>query len=446
MANRHFERVTFTGSQGAQLAGRLELPDGEPCAVGLFAHCFTCGADVVAASRISAGLVARGMAVLRFDFTGLGSSEGDFANTDFSSNVADLVAAADMLRDRYRAPSVLVGHSLGGAAVLSAASLIPEVAAVVTLAAPSDPAHVTGLLGESTLDVIRTEGNAEVTLAGRSFTVRREFLDDISTQRLEESIRGLDAALLVLHSPVDQIVGVDHARRIYQAARHPKSFVALDGADHMLTRPDDAAYVAGLVAAWVSKYLPDGHGPASAVSPVSAGDPVSVESPGDRDPGGAGRDPLPAGRVVVSESGPGTYTQRVLTGTHELLADEPIGTGDDQGPSPYDLLLAGLGACTSMTLRMYAQRRDLPLEHVSVTLDQQRIHAEDCVDLEGRPCRITEIRTRIELTGDLDDAQRDKLAYIAGRCPVHRTLTGEIRIETELVEPRSAEASRDSPG
>lgn len=418
-------RVTFAGSQETELAGRLELPAGEPRAVALFAHCFTCGKDVVAASRISAGLVAEGMAVLRFDFTGLGSSDGDFENTDFSSNVGDLVAAAAMLRKEYRAPSVLVGHSLGGTAVLSAAERIPEVTAVVTIGAPSDPGHVAGLFADDTLEVINTRGEAEVTLAGRPFMIRREFLEDVATQRLEDSISNLDAALLVLHSPTDQIVSVDHARRIYGAARHPKSFVALDGADHMLTDRADATYVAGLIAAWVSRYLPVSGGPDGADS--GAG---SVESPGS----GSGREPLPEGQVVVAESGPGAYTQRVLAGTHDFIADEPIGVGDDRGPSPYDLLLAALGACTSMTLRMYAQRRKLPLEHVSVTLTQERRHAEDCKDPEGRPCSITVIERRIELIGDLDAAQRKKLAQIADKCPVHRTLTGEVCVETELVD------------
>lgn len=412
-------RVTFAGSQGTELAGRLELPVGEPRAVALFAHCFTCGKDVVAASRISAGLVAQGMAVLRFDFTGLGSSDGDFENTDFSSNVGDLVAAAAMLRREYRAPSVLVGHSLGGTAVLSAAERIPEVTAVVTIEAPSAPGHVVGLFADDTLEVINTRGKAEVTLADRSFTIRREFLEDVATQSLEDSIANLDAALLVLHSPTDQIVSVDHARRIYEVARHPKSFVALDGADHMLTDRGDATYVAGIIAAWVTRYVPAPGGPVGATGSV------------DRSCGEHGSEPLPEGQVVVAESGSGTYTQRVLAGSHAFIADEPIGVGDDNGPSPYELLLSALGACTSMTLRMYAQRKGLPLEHVSVTLTQELRHSEDCEDPEGRPGSITVIERRIELIGDLDDEQRNKLAQIADKCPVHRTLTGEIRVETE---------------
>lgn len=249
-------RTTFTGSQGDELAARLELPDGGPCAIALFAHCFTCGKDVVAASRISKGLVDEGFGVLRFDFTGLGSSEGDFANTTFSSNIDDLVAAADMLRERHRAPTLLVGHSLGGAAVLAAAARIPEVTAVATIAAPSDPAHVTGVLTPEALATIEEEGEAEVCLAGRPFTVKRQFLTDIGRHRLDEAIEGLDAALLVLHSPTDELVGIDHARHIFERARHPKSFVSLDDADHLVTGRADSAYAAAILAAWASRYAP----------------------------------------------------------------------------------------------------------------------------------------------------------------------------------------------
>lgn len=248
-------KVTFTGAQGHELAGRLDLPAQEPTAIALFAHCFTCSKDVAAASSISRGLVAEGYGVLRFDFTGLGSSEGEFANTDFTSNVEDLVAAANMLRDRHEAPTLLVGHSLGGAAALAVANRIPEVTAVATIAAPSDPAHLRGVFSPAELDAIADQGEIEVSLAGRPFRVRRQFLDDIGAQRLDEAIARLGAALLVMHSPVDQVVGVDHAGRIYQQARHPKSFVALDGADHLLTERDDGAYAGRVLAAWASHYL-----------------------------------------------------------------------------------------------------------------------------------------------------------------------------------------------
>lgn len=365
-------KVTFPGSGGGQLAGRLDLPGGRPRAFALFAHCFTCGKDIAAASRISAGLVGEGFAVLRFDFTGLGSSEGEFANTTFTSNVGDLVAAAEMLRDRYEAPSLLIGHSLGGAAVLAAAPRIPEVAAVATIAAPSDPAHAARLITPEDRRRIERDGEAEISLAGRPFRVGQTFLDDIAVQPLESAIRGLGAALLVLHSPVDELVDVDHARRIYEAARHPKSFVSIDGADHLLTRRSDAAYVAGLLAAWSSRYLP-----------------------AEREGAVGGARP-PEGVVIVEEQDPATpYVQRVTAGGHVLLADEPLGIGRDAGPTPYDLLLASLGACTSMTLRMYAGRKQLPLDGVRVTLQHARSHAEDC---DGpAPCAIELIDRRIEL-------------------------------------------------
>lgn len=410
---KNFERVTFTGSHNETLAGRLDLPPDPPRAIALFAHCFTCGKDIAAASRVSAGLVAEGIGVFRFDFTGLGSSDGEFANTNFSSNVSDLVAAADMLRERYDAPSLLVGHSLGGSAVLAAARQIPEVVAVATIAAPADPVHVTGLIDDAGLTTIRETGEASVALAGRAFCIRRQFLDDVAEQRLRDEVASLDAALLVMHSPVDELVSIDHARRIFEAARHPKSFVSLDGADHLLTNRDDSAFVARLLANWSARYLP-------------VTDPVPETSRVD------GPD-VAEGEVVVEESGTGEFAQRIFAGRHALVADEPIGIGDDTGPSPYDLLLAGLGACTSMTLRMYARRKNFPLDHVRVRLRHERTHSDDCADPATAPCRIEVIDRTIELRGDLDDAQRAKLAEIADKCPVHRTLEAHVRVRTTLV-------------
>jgi len=403
-------KITFPGSTGEQLAARLDLPAAPPRGIALFAHCFTCSKDIAAASRISAGLVAEGFGVLRFDFTGLGSSEGEFANTNFSSNVADLVAAADMLRDRHEAPSLLIGHSLGGSAVLAAARQIPEVAAVATIAAPSDPAHVAKVFTPDALAAIERDGEAEVELAGRSFRVKRQFLTDISTLRLAGAISSLGAALLIMHSPVDNLVDVDHARRIYEAARHPKSFVSLDSADHLLTDPADSAYVARILAAWAGRYLPVPE-PAAETSHAGA---------------------LAEGVVSVEEAGTGAFAQRVTAGTHTFVADEPIGMGDDTGPNPYDLVLAGLGACTSMTLRMYATRKKLPLDHVRVTLEHSRTHSDDCADPDDSPCRIDLIERTIELFGDLSADQRDSLAAIADKCPVHRTLEGDIRVATTI--------------
>lgn len=402
------ERFNFAGSLGASLDARLDLPEGRPRAAALFAHCFTCSKDVVAASTIAAGLVDAGVAVLRFDFTGLGSSDGEFANTDFSSNVADLVHAADALRDRLTAPALLVGHSLGGAAALAAAAHLPEVTAVATIAAPYEPSHVTGLFGPDTLREIRTRGDAEVTLAGRPFRIRRELLEDLEEQRQGAAIRDLGRALLVLHSPVDEVVGVDDARRIYEAARHPKSFVSLDSADHLLTDRADGAYAASVLAAWAERYLP-----AAAES-----DP---EGPGDGD--AVVVDPVPRRR----------FTQRVVVRGHELVADEPPGTGDDLGPTPYDLVLAGLGSCTSMTLRMYADRKGIPLRSTRVRLEHGRVHSDDCEGSAPPPCSVERIRRVLTIDApDASEAQFADLVRVADRCPVHRTLAGGVRIDTEV--------------
>jgi alpha/beta superfamily hydrolase len=321
------ERFDFANAQGEKLAALLDRPDGPVRAVALFAHCFTCGKDNKAARLIAHGLTSQGIAVLRFDFTGLGSSEGEFANTTFSSNVDDLVAAADHLRTQIAAPAILIGHSLGGAAVLAAAHRIAEARAVVTIAAPFDPAHVARLFGER-VEEIRSKGEVEVTLAGRSFRVRRGLLDDIGEHNLAPRIAELRKALLVFHSPTDETVGIDNASHIFTAAKHPKSFISLAGADHLLRRPSDAAYVAHVIAAWAERYL-------EMAAPMRA----TAEAA--------------SGEVFVRETRQGTFQQEIVAGAHRFLADEPVAAGGlDSGPGPYDLLLAALGACTSMTLRL----------------------------------------------------------------------------------------------
>ncbi|MDF0522772.1 alpha/beta fold hydrolase [Bradyrhizobium yuanmingense] len=404
------ERFQFTGEGGHQLAAALELPDGEPAAFALFAHCFTCGKDTLAAKRISVALAAKGIAVLRFDFTGLGSSGGDFANSTFSSNVADLVRAADHLRQTRKAPSILIGHSLGGAAILVAAGRIPEARAVVTIAAPSDPAHVTGLFREH-LDNIRAQGEVEVSLAGRPFRIKREFLDDIAERELMKDVTGLHKALLVMHSPLDDTVGIDNATKLFIAARHPKSFVSLDQADHLLTKPADALYAADVIVAWASRYV-DAAAPAKAID--------LPEEPR---------------KVVVQETRKSKFNQSIIVGPHHLVADEPIAAGGaDAGPGPYDFLLAGLGACTSMTMRLYADRKSLPLDRVTVTLKHSKIYAKDCAECETREGMLDQIERDIAIDGALDAEQRKKLMEIADKCPVHRTLTSEIRIVTKAVE------------
>jgi putative redox protein len=401
------ERFDFPNARGQTLAALLQRPAGEPAAFALFAHCFTCGKDNLAAKRIAETLAGRGVAVLRFDFTGLGASEGEFANTHFSSNVADLVAAADHLRRIARAPTLLVGHSLGGAAVLAAAGQIPEARAVATIAAPSDPGHVTGLFKDQVAE-IRAEGEREVVLAGRPFRIRREFLDDVAEHNLLEQVKDLRRALLVMHSPTDDTVGIDNATRIFLAARHPKSFVSLADADHLLTRRRDALYAANVIAAWAERYV-------ETASDVAASDDVRT--------------------VIVSATGEGKFQQSVTVGPHRLLADEPVAAGGmDTGLSPYDLLNAALGACTAMTLRLYADQKGLPLTGVSVTLSHEKIHAADCASCETKEGKIDRIERTIALEGPLDEGQRKRLIEIADKCPVHRTLTSEVEIRTALVE------------
>ncbi len=404
------ERFQFTGEGGHQLAAALDMPECEPLAYALFAHCFTCGKDVLAARRIAVALAAKGIAVLRFDFTGLGSSEGDFANSTFSSNVADLVRAADHLRQTRKSPAILIGHSLGGAAVLAAAGQIPDAKAVITIAAPSDPAHVTGLFRDR-IDDIRKLGKVEVSLAGRPFHIKSEFLDDIAEHHLTTEVTNLRKALLVMHSPNDDTVGIDNATRIFVAAKHPKSFVSLAGADHLLSRKSDPAYVADVIAAWATRYLDP------VVSEQAA---VSSEAPRN---------------IVVRETRNSKFQQTVAIGPHRLLADEPVAAGgEDSGPGPYDFLLAGLGACTSMTMRLYAERKSLPLERVTVTLRHSKIHAEDCAECETKVGMLDQIERVITMDGALDAEQRAKLLEIADKCPVHRTLTSEVHIVTRAAD------------
>ncbi|MGH8702448.1 MAG: bifunctional alpha/beta hydrolase/OsmC family protein [Burkholderiales bacterium] len=406
--NDNRSMVRFPGSLGTALAARLDVPPVKPAAFALFAHCFTCSKDTLAASRISAALTARGIAVLRFDFTGLGGSEGDFANTNFSSNLADLVAAASWLREHHEAPRLLIGHSLGGAAVLAAAREIPEATAVATIGAPSEPAHVRHLLAPA-LPQIESAGEAEIELAGRKFRIKKQFLEDIAGHRSREAIGSLGKALLIFHSPRDTTVSIDNAAQIFMAAKHPKSFVSLDDADHLLTRKEDAAYVAAVLAAWASRYIG---------APLIEARPIPANAPGV---------------VTVAETRAGKFTQAITVGNHRLLADEPLSAGGtDTGPSPYDLLLAALGACTSMTVRMYADLKQLPLHKVTVRLRHEKVHAQDCAECETKEGKIDRIEREIELEGGLDEAQRARLLEIANKCPVHRTLHSEVWIPTRL--------------
>lgn len=398
--------VSFEGQHGHPLAARFEMPDGPVRAVALFAHCFTCTMQSHAASRITTALAEHGIATLRFDFTGLGASGGDFGSAGFAADVRDVVTAADHLRETIGAPAILIGHSLGGAAVLAAAPMIPDAAAVVTLGAPFDAAHVLHRI-QGDLASVRRDGEGEVHIGGRPFTISAKFLDALARpDDVAARVAALGKALLVMHAPLDATVSVDNARAIYDAARHPKSFVSLGGADHLLTDKADAAYVAGLIAAWVERYLPPA-GPA----------------------GQQGGKTTKDGEVRVT-TGKGRFGTIVAAGRHRLVADEPTKVGGaDAGPGPYDLLLAALGACTSMTLRMYAAREKLPLDDVVVTLRHDRDHAADCDHcLEG--ARVEAIHADIELLGALSDEQRARLAAVARKCPVHRTLAGDLHLHT----------------
>lgn len=410
------EKAVFPGATGENLAAVLEYPDGAaPLGWALFAHCFTCTKDIFSARHMTAGLARRGFGVMRFDFTGLGESEGEFAAANFSSNVRDLVCAADFLRDNGRAPILMVGHSLGGAATLAAAGEVPEVRAVSTVGAPAEPAHVAHLFTGAE-DEIREKGEAEVLLAGRPFRIQRQFLEDIEATKLAGKIADLGRAgkaLLIFHSAADKTVEIDNARKIFAAARHPKSFVSLDRADHLLSDKRDAAYVSDVLSAWAGRYLP----PAAEARAAEA----------------AGEDGEEI--AAVSFAG-GRLAQKIQVGKHELAADEPSSLGGgNAGPTPYGFLLAALGGCTAMTLRMYARRKKWPLEDAMVTLRHAKIHAADCEACDGTTTpKVDVVERTIRLKGPLNAEQRKRLLEIADKCPVHRTLEAGARIRTQLTE------------
>ncbi|WP_227285402.1 MULTISPECIES: bifunctional alpha/beta hydrolase/OsmC family protein [Paracoccaceae] len=404
------ERFTFPGHGGHDLSARLDLPDGPHLATALMAHCFTCGKDIPAARRISARLAAMGFAVLRFDFTGLGHSGGEFENTSFTSNVGDLLAAADALQARGMAPALLIGHSLGGAAVLRAAGRIDSVKAVATIGAPFDPGHVTHNFGDA-LDRIAAEGVGEVNLGGRPVRIGQGFVEDVKAENIAPAISRLNKALLILHAPRDEIVGIENATQIFVAAKHPKSFVTLDGADHLVSRAEDAEYAADVIAAWVGRY-------------------VDLRPPAP--PPGA-----PEGITRVSEAGPDGFLQDVQAGPfHHAYADEPLSYGGtNRGMTPYQFLAAGLGACTSMTIRMYARRKKWPLDHVAVDVTHNRMHGQDAA---GPAMPLDHFTRAITLSGDLDTDQRLRLLEIADKCPVHKSLEQSAKISTELVQVEEA--------
>ncbi|WP_425237545.1 alpha/beta fold hydrolase [Ulvibacterium sp.] len=404
----NLQKVTFQNKKGQTLVGRLELPvDRHPHNFALFAHCFTCNKNLLAVRNIGKALTSNGFGVLRFDFTGLGESDGDFSDTNFSGNVADLVAASDFLARQYQAPSLLIGHSLGGAAVIFAAAEISSVKAIATIGAPSNPTHVKHLL-KSNLEEIKSNGKAVVNLSGRDFTIKKQFLDDLNTKSLPETVKKLRKPLLLLHSPQDDTVGIKNAEEIYVAAHHPKSFVSLDGADHLLSNKTDSLYVGKVISGWAQRYLD-----------------IEIEI----------AQPKTKHDVVASLDADDGFTTQMKVGSHYMTADEPIDVGgSDFGPSPYELVSAGLSACTAMTIQMYVRRKGWKLENVEVHTSYGKEHAVDCENCESEVSKIDTFQREIRLQGDLDEKQKARIMEIADKCPVHRTLHSETQIITKLVD------------
>ncbi len=398
------QKVTFTNQSGEELSARLEMPVNQhPHTFALFAHCFTCNKNLAAVRNISRALTIKGFAVLRFDFTGLGESEGDFADTNFSSNIQDLEQAARFLAEHYSAPEILIGHSLGGAAVIRAAMNMAEVKAVATIGAPFDPEHVSHLL-ESSREEIERNGVAKVNIGGRGFTVKKQFLEDIQNNKCIDEIKSLDKGLLIMHSTQDRVVSIDNAAKIYHAAMHPKSFISLDGADHLLSTKEDSSYAGDLIGCWAKKF---------------------IDLPK--------KEKLNAIKEVAVRLGHEGFTTDIMARKHGLTADEPESVGgNDFGPSPYELLSAGLGACTAMTLQMYARRKKWDLQEVIVHLEHYKDYAEDMANTGEEKSKIDHFNRLIELKGQLDQEQKDRLLEIANKCPVHRTMNAPVAVNTRL--------------
>jgi putative redox protein len=399
-------KVTFKNSKSEQIAAEIDFPlDQKPSAYAILAHCFTCSKNFNGVRNVSHGLTQNGIAVLRFDFTGLGESTGDFSDTNFTTNIEDLKAAYQFMEAEYEAPEILLGHSLGGAAVLYAAAELEKVKAIVTIGAPSTPDHVTHLI-EDKIPEIKEKGYAKVNLAGREFEIEKHFLESLKRKTIEEVMKGnRGKALLVMHSPQDKVVEIANARRIYESAHHPKSFITLNKADHLLNKKSDAQYAGRIVAEWVKKY-------------VEEQDKVAVRS---------------KSHVAAELDVEDNFTTYIKAGRHDLVADEPekVG-GDDYGPDPYALIASGLAACTAMTVKMYAQRKGWALTDVKVHIDHSKDHAQDYKEEHDSNSKIDVFDRKIEFIGDLSDEQKRKLLQIANKCPVHKTLKNASTIETTM--------------
>lgn len=403
----NIEKVSFKNQDKEELAGRLELPiNQKPHNIAVFAHCFTCTKNLTAIKNIGRALTQAGFAVLRFDFTGLGESEGDFENTNFSGNVNDLVEAAQFLEKNYMAPTLMIGHSLGGAAAIFAAARISSIKAVAVINSPSHPTHVRQLLKSSTAE-INKNGKAKVNLGGMDFTIKKQFLDDLENKPLEEVVGSFKKALLILHSPIDKVVGINNAEEIYKLAHHSKSFVSLDGADHMLSKKEDSQYVGTVIAGWASRYVD-----------IPPQENIRSKS-----------------QVAASLNGDQMFTTHLKLGNHNLIADEPTSfKGNDFGPSPYEYVSGGLAACTAMTIQMYARRKKWEIDNVTVNIDYSKIHAIDCEHCEDEGAKIDTFSLEIKLEGNLTEDQKKRIMEIAKKCPVHKTLTSDTQIVTKLVE------------
>ncbi|MBD3862424.1 bifunctional alpha/beta hydrolase/OsmC family protein [Olleya marilimosa] len=402
----NIQKINFTNAEGQQLVGRLELPINQhPHNFAIFAHCFTCNKNLSAVKNITRELTSNGFGVLRFDFTGLGESEGDFENTNFSGNVDDLISASNYLKENHTAPTLLIGHSLGGAAVIFAASKIDSVKAVATIGAPSNPKHVKHLI-QNSVEEIKATGKANVSIGGRPFTIKKQFLDDIETKSLPDVAKNLRKALLVLHSPQDTIVGIENAEEIYVAARHPKSFVTLDGADHLLMKKEDSIYVGSVIATWAKRYIS-----------IPKIDTISTTH-----------------QAVASLDAEDAFTTQMTVGSHIMMADEPVSYGgNDFGPSPYEFVSAGLSACTAMTVQMYVKRKGWDLQNIEVHTSHTKVAKQIVENGEQKEIKVDTFNREIKLKGNLDDKQIQRMLQIADKCPVHKTLHSAIEVITTLV-------------
>jgi len=398
-------KITFKNAAGLELSARIDLPaDRKPQHFALFAHCFTCSKDLSVVRNISRALTSNGFGVLRIDFTGLGESDGSFSETTFSSNIADLQAAMNYLTAEHSAPELIIGHSLGGAAAIVAGAADEHIKAVVTIGAPANIEHIKNMFTDHVPKIL-AEGSAEVSIGGRPFTIAKSFLEDLEQRDLVAIVADMRKAILIAHSPQDTIVSIDNAAELYQAAHHPKSFLSLDRADHLMTNSSDSIYVGNMIATWVQRYLP-----------------MEVE------------EDLKSEMPVVAHIANEGYTTQIRAGDHPVTADEPESVGgNNYGPSPYELLSAALGACTAMTMKMYAERKKWDLQHAYVHLRHGKVHATDCAECEEKGSgKIDRFERLIELHGDLDDTQRKRLMEIADKCPVHRTLHGSVQVVTWL--------------